>query len=308
MQCIYGPVPSRRLGVSLGVDLVPRKTCSYDCVYCQIGRVTNKTVKRDVYLPVEPIIREIEDFLDQMKDPVDYITFSGSGEPTLHSQIGVLIGEIKEMTSIPVAVITNGSLLFMDEVKRDLGQTDLVVPSLDAVTKTVYETVNRPEESLEIDRVIQGIVDFRAQFRGQIWIEILFCRGINDGPSEVEGMKQVVDEINPHRIQLNTVYRPPSEDFASPLEEESLREISEMFGPKASIITPYRGNKYLLGKGEVQIRIIDALKRRPLTAEDMAEILGLNPQEIIKHLKLLLNSNTIRHRLHRRKIFYEIAR
>jgi wyosine [tRNA(Phe)-imidazoG37] synthetase (radical SAM superfamily) len=168
--------------------------------------VTNKTVKRDVYMPVEPIIGEIRDFLAQMETPVDYITFSGSGEPTLHSQIGVLIREIKKMTSIPVAVITNGSLLFMDEVKRDLGQADLVVPSLDAVTKTVYETVNRPEESLEINRVIQGIADFRAHFPGQVWIEILFCRGINDDPSEIERMKRVLDEISPHRIQLNTVY------------------------------------------------------------------------------------------------------
>jgi wyosine [tRNA(Phe)-imidazoG37] synthetase (radical SAM superfamily) len=267
----------------------------------------NKTVKRDVYIPVEPIIREIKDFLEQMESTVDYITFSGSGEPTLHSQIGVLIGEIKEMTSIPVAVITNGSLLLMDEVKRDLGQADLVVPSLDAVSRTVYEVINRPEESLEIDRVIQGIVDFRAQSRGQVWIEILFCRGINDDPSEIERMKRVLEKINPHRIQLNTVYRPPSEDFASPLAEERLREISEMFGPKASIITPYRGNKSLLGKGEVEIRIIDALKRRPLTAEDMAEILGLNPQEVIKHLKVLLDEKRIRHRLHGHRSFYETA-
>jgi wyosine [tRNA(Phe)-imidazoG37] synthetase (radical SAM superfamily) len=307
MRFIYGPVPSRRLGVSLGVDLVPRKTCSYDCVYCQIGRVTNKTVKRDVYIPVEPIIREIGDFLTQMETPLDYITFSGSGEPTLHSRIGFIIGEIKKMTSVPVAVITNGSLLFMDEVKRDLGQADLVVPSLDAVTETVYEAINRPEGSLEINRVIQGIADFRAHFQGQVWIEILFCRGINDGPSEVERMKRVLDEISPHLIQLNTVYRPPSEDFASPLAEERLREIGEIFGPTASIIVPYRGNKSLPGKGKVQIRIIDALKRRPLTAEDMAKILGLHPQQVIKHLKVLLDERRIRHRLHGSRSFYEIA-
>jgi wyosine [tRNA(Phe)-imidazoG37] synthetase (radical SAM superfamily) len=307
MPCIYGPVPSRRLGLSLGVDLVPRKTCSYDCIYCQIGRVTNQTVKRDAYMPVEPIIGEIGDFLEQMETPVDYITFSGSGEPTLHSQIGLLIGRIKEMTSIPVAVITNGSLLFMDEVKRDLGQADLVVPSLDAVTKTVYEAVNRPEESLEIDRVIRGISDFRAHFPGQVWIEILFCRGVNDDPSEIERMKRVLEKINPHRIQLNTVYRPPSEDFAAPLAEERLREIKEIFGSNASIVTPYRGNKSLLGKGEVQIRIIDALKRRPLTAEDMADVLGLHPEEVIKHVNVLLNEGKIRHRLHGRRSFYEIV-
>jgi wyosine [tRNA(Phe)-imidazoG37] synthetase (radical SAM superfamily) len=210
MRYVYGPVPSRRLGLSLGVDLVPRKTCSYDCIYCQLGRTTNKTIQRDVYVPAQPIVREIEEFLGHMKTPVDYITFSGSGEPTLHSQIGSVIGEIKKMTSVPVAVITNGSLLFMDEVQGDLSQADLVIPSLDAVSKTVYETINRPEVSLEIDRVIQGIADFKQGFRGQVWIEILYCRGINDDLSEVAKMKGIMEKINPHRIQLNTVYRPPA--------------------------------------------------------------------------------------------------
>ncbi len=307
MRFIYGPVPSRRLGISLGVDLFPRKTCSYDCIYCQLGRTTNKTVQRGVYIPAELIIREVKDFLAQLETPVDYITFSGSGEPTLHSQIGPIIGEIKEMTSIPLAVITNGSLLFMDEVKRDLSEADLVVPSLDAVSKTVHETINRPEESLEIDRVIQGLVDFREQFRGQVWIEILYCRGINDSLSEVAKMKEELRKISPDRIQLNTVYRPPAEDFAAPLGEERLREIEEDFGKKASVVTPYRGDRSIGGKGKLEAQIIDALRRRPLTAEDMAEIFGLHPDELIKHLKLLRNSNTIRHRLHGRKIFYEIA-
>ncbi len=307
MRFTYGPVPSRRLGFSLGVDLVPRKTCTYDCIYCQLGRTTNKTVKRDVYLPIEPIIGEIEEFLSHMDSPVDYITFSGSGEPTLHSQIGSIIEEIKKRTSIPVAVLTNGSLLFMDEVKRDLSQADLVIPSLDAVSKTVYETINRPEASLEIDVVIHGLVGFREQFQGQIWVEILFCRGINDDSTEVTKMKEVLEHINPDRIQLNTVHRPPAEDYAYPLMEERLREIEKGFGAKASIITLYGRNDFLGGKREVEAQIIDALHRRPLTAEDMAEMLGLHPQEVIKHLKLLLKGNTIRHRLHGRKIFYEIA-
>ena len=307
MRFTYGPVPSRRLGLSLGVDLVPRKTCTYDCIYCQLGRTTNKTVRRDVYLPMEPIIGEIEEFLSSMDSPIDYITFSGSGEPTLHSQIGQVIGEIKKRTSTRVAVLTNGSLLFMDGVKRDLSQADLVVPSLDAVSRTVYEAINRPEDSLEIDRVIQGIIDFRERFRGQIWVEILFCRGINDDQREIARMKEVLERINPDRIQLNTVYRPPAEDYASPLTEERLREIAGSFGGKASIITPYRGENFLGGKGEVEAQIIDALHRRPLTAEDMAEMLGLHPQEVIKHLKLLLDGNTIRHKLHGRKIFYELA-
>jgi wyosine [tRNA(Phe)-imidazoG37] synthetase (radical SAM superfamily) len=258
-------------------------------------------------LPIEPIVGEIEEFLGSMESPVDYITFSGSGEPTLHSHIGRIIGEIKKRTPIPVAVLTNGSLLFMDEVKRDLGQADLVVPSLDAVSQTVYETVNRPEDSLEIDRVIQGLADFRERFRGGIWVEVLFCRGINDDQREIARMKEVLGRLQPDRIQLNTVYRPPAEDYAFPLIEERLTEVKEYLGTKASIITPYGGNNFLGRRGEVEAQIMDALHRRPLTAEDMAEMLGLHPQEIIKHLKSLLQGNTIRHRLHGRKIFYEIA-
>lgn len=308
MRYLYGPVPSRRLGLSLGIDVLPRKACSYDCIYCQLGRTTNNTVKRDVYLPIEPILREIEAFLDSMKSPVDYVTFSGSGEPTLHSQIGSIIREIKKRTSTPVAVITNGSLLFRDDVQGDLGEADLVIPSLDAVSKTVYETINRPEDSLEIGRVIEGIAEFREQFRGQVWIEILYCRGVNDDLSEIARMREVIEEINPDRIQLNTVYRPPVEDFAHPLTDQRLAEIKEIFGTKASIITPYRGNKSMGGEAEVESHIIDALKRRPLTAEDMADILGLHPQEVIKHLKTLIDNEKVRHRLHGHKIFYEIAR
>ena len=307
MQYLYGPVPSRRLGLSLGIDVLPRKTCSYDCIYCQLGRTTNKTVKRDVYLPIEPIIKEIEEFLSSMDSPVDYITFSGSGEPTLHSHIGRVIGEIKKRTTIPVAVLTNGSLLCMDEVKRDLGRADLVVPSLDAVSETVYETVNRPEDSLEIDSVIQGIADFREGFRGQVWVEVLFCRGLNDDSAEVARMKEVLERINPDRVQLNTVYRPPAEDFAFPLTAERLREIEDFFGPKASIVAPYRGKRPPGPEGEITARITDALRRRPLTAEDMAEILGLHPQEVIKYLKGMLEGNAIRHRVHGSRIFYEIA-
>jgi wyosine [tRNA(Phe)-imidazoG37] synthetase (radical SAM superfamily) len=230
MRCVYGPVPSGRLGVSLGVDVIPRKTCSYDCIYCQLGRTTDKTTKRDAYLPVERIIREIKDFLDHMKTPVDYITFSGS--------------------------------------------------------KTVYGTINRPEGSLEINQVIEGIREFRARFRGQIWVEILYCRGMNNDRSEVARMKEILEQINPDRIQLNTVYRPPAEDFASPLTEERLSEIKEVLGGKVSVITPYRGNRSIWGKGEVEAHIVDALKRRPLTADDMSESLGLHAQEIVKFCNL----------------------
>jgi wyosine [tRNA(Phe)-imidazoG37] synthetase (radical SAM superfamily) len=127
-RIIYGPVPSRRLGISLGVDIVPFKTCSYDCIYCQLGRATNHTIKRGSFVPIDSVLKQIKDVVDQNSD-IDYITFSGSGEPTLNSDTGEIICKIKDFTSIPIAVLTNGSLLWQQQVRKDLSSADLVVPS-----------------------------------------------------------------------------------------------------------------------------------------------------------------------------------
>jgi wyosine [tRNA(Phe)-imidazoG37] synthetase (radical SAM superfamily) len=182
---IFGPVPSRRLGRSLGVDLVPFKTCSFDCIYCDLGRTTQKTTSRQPFASPEKIVEELELTLSVLDKKPDFITLSGSGEPTLNNDIGAIIRRAKEITSIPVAVLTNSSLLSLQEVRNDLSEADLVVPSLDAVTPALFEYVNRPHPSLRIEDIVQGLIQFRKQYRGQIWLEILFCRGANDDREEV---------------------------------------------------------------------------------------------------------------------------
>ena len=211
---LYGPVPSRRLGGSLGIDLVPHKICTYDCIYCQIGKTTKKTLTRKEYVPVKEITEEVERFLKEGAASIDYLSLTGSGEPTLHSQIRSVIEGIKAITSIPVAVITNGSLLYEEEVRQDLLRADLVLPSLDAVSPEVFRKINRPRKGFSVDKVIEGLVEFRNVYKGRIWLEILFCKGINDGKEELLRMKNVVDRVRPDRIHLNTVVRPPSEKWA----------------------------------------------------------------------------------------------
>ena len=186
---LYGPVPSRRLGRSLGIDLVPHKICTYDCIYCQIGKTTKWTLVRREYVPVKEVLKEVKAFLSE-EVPFDHFSLAGSGEPTLHSKIRSIIKGIKEMSSVPVAVITNGSLLYMKTVREDLLQADIVLPSLDAVSPETFEKINRPHEKLNVEKVIEGMVEFRKVYKGQIWLEILFCKGVNDIQSELLKMKR----------------------------------------------------------------------------------------------------------------------
>ena len=170
LKYIFGPVPSRRLGRSLGIDLIPYKTCTFDCIYCDLGRTTHKTTSRQSYVVSEEIQKELELSLSVLDKKPDYITLSGSGEPTLNTNIGEIIRKIKEITSTPVAVLTNGSLLSMDEVREDLSEADAVLPSLDAITPALFEYINRPHASLRIEEIISGLIQFRNQYRGQIWL------------------------------------------------------------------------------------------------------------------------------------------
>ena len=206
---LYGPVPSRRLGRSLGIDLVPHKICTYDCIYCQIGKTTKKTLLRKEYIPKEEVLEEVKAFLLSGDSPIDHFSLSGSGEPTLHSQIRSIIEGIKKMSSIPVAVITNGSLLYEEEVRKDLLRADIVLPSLDAVSPEVFKRINRPHRNISVEKAIEGMVEFRKVYKGEIWLEILFCKGVNDTPEELQRMKEAVDKIRPDLIHLNTVVRPP---------------------------------------------------------------------------------------------------
>jgi wyosine [tRNA(Phe)-imidazoG37] synthetase (radical SAM superfamily) len=302
---IFGPVPSRRLGRSLGVDLVPYKTCTFDCIYCDLGRTTHKTTSRQSYVVSEEIQKELELTLSILDKKPDYITLSGSGEPTLNINIGEIIQRIKEITSTPVAVLTNSSLLSSNEVRRDLSEADVVLPSLDAITPALFEYINRPYSSIKIEEIISGLIQFRKQYRGQIWLEILFCRGVNDGKEEIEKLKEVIERIEPVRVQLNTPVRPPAENFAFPLTLAQLEEIRERLGDKAEIISEFAAPLGEEFNSVKDTEILNLIKRRPCTTEDISKALGLHLDEVVKYLEKLVKEGVVHYRMYEHHCYYE---
>jgi wyosine [tRNA(Phe)-imidazoG37] synthetase (radical SAM superfamily) len=302
---IFGPVPSRRLGRSLGVDLVPYKTCTFNCIYCDLGRTTHKTITRQAYVSSEEIQGELELNSSVLEKKPDFITLSGSGEPTLNTDIGEIIRRIKQITSIPIAILTNSSLLSSKEVRRDLSEADVVLPSLDAITPALFEYINRPHPSLRIEEIISGLIQFRKQYRGQIWLEVVFCRGINDDKEEIERLKGVIERIQPDRVQLNTPVRPPAEEFAYPLTTTQLEEIRKKLGDKAEIISEFGAPLGEEFNSVKDTEILNLIKRRPCTTEDISKALGLRIDEVVKHLDHLTKTGAIRYRMYEHRCYYE---
>lgn len=278
---VFGPVPSRRLGRSLGVDLVPFKTCTYDCVYCQLGRTTRKTVARREWVALEGVLAKLQ---ERLSSNPDYITLSGSGEPTLYSRLDELIARIKAMTEIPVAVLTNGSLLWQPTVRRQLASADLVIPSLDAGREMTFRAVNRPHDSITFATMLQGLIDFRQEYSGQVWLEVLVLGGINAMDDEITRLADCVRQVRPDRVQLNTVTRPPAERFAVSVPAARLAEIAVAFTPRAEVIADFRGvhqqPRFAAGRQDV----LNLLSRRPCTIEDIAGGLGMHRNEVLKYV------------------------
>lgn len=239
MEYIYGPVKSRRLGLSLGVTLTPYKTCSFDCVYCQLGKTAGTTALRREYIAVSGIVNELRLWLQNNEgrpERLDYITVSGSGEPTLNLGVGRLIGEIKKISTVPVAVITNASLLGDAEVRRALLDADLIVPSLDAVTQDVFEKIDRPAEDIKIEGVINGLISLRQEFKGKLWLEVMVVKGVNDELGHIRQLREVIDRINPDKIQLNSPVRSPAEEDILSVGRKKLEKFKEVLGDKCEII------------------------------------------------------------------------
>jgi wyosine [tRNA(Phe)-imidazoG37] synthetase (radical SAM superfamily) len=299
---VFGPVPSRRLGRSLGVDLVPFKTCTYDCIYCQLGRTTSKTIERKEWVPLEAVLDELD---RRLASRPDYITLSGSGEPTLFSRLDEVIAAIKQRTQIPVAVLTNGSLLWMGEVQRQLLDADLVIPSLDAGGAEVYRLVNRPHETISFDRMLSGLVDFRQRFHGKFWLEVFLVGAYTTLSDELAGIRRCVDLIKPDRVQLNTVTRPPAEGFALPVHEDRLRAIASTFAPPAEVIGDYQQGGDVPDITAGREEILALIERRPCSVVDIADGLGLHPHEVAKHLESLAADELVATTWNAGKPYYE---
>jgi wyosine [tRNA(Phe)-imidazoG37] synthetase (radical SAM superfamily) len=304
---LFGPVPSRRLGMSLGVDLVPKKVCSLNCVYCEVGSTTKLTTQRLEYIPFEKITAELADYFATSPQP-DYITFSGYGEPTLNSAIGKIIQFIKKKKpKIPVAVLTNGTLLSIADVRKELHHADLVLPSLDAATQKVFEKINLPAKELNVRTCIQGLVDFRKEFSGKIWLEIFILPGFNDSDSELVELKKAILKIKPDRIQLNTLDRPGSVENLKPASVEVLNQIVDFWQIEhVEIIAKAPERKNLAAyRQDIESAILGTIARRPCTVDDLAQILGTHVNEINKYLETLESEHKIGHVRKERGVFYQ---
>ncbi len=299
---VFGPVPSRRLGRSLGVDLVPFKTCSYDCIYCQLGRTTCRTVERKEWVSMDAVLDELK--LKLTSRP-DYITLSGSGEPTLHSRLGELIEHIQAMTEVPVAVLTNGSLLWQKQVREELALADLVMPSLDAPDRDRFDFINRPHPEVTFERLLEGLEALRREFTGKYWLEVMLLAGYTALPEAVQRLAQWIRRIQPDKVQLNTAVRPPAEHYAMAVLPERLAEFARQFDPPAEVIAEYRGRGKSAEPQASTRAVLSLLQRRPCTLLDVAQGLHLKPNEAIKLLDALAAEGRVCGSRHGESYFYQ---
>ena len=291
-KLIYGPVPSRRLGFSLGVDLVPYKICSYNCIYCQIGPTPETTLVRKPYFPGQVILDQVAASLKKGVQP-DYITLGGSGEPTLNSDIRGIIQGIKAMTDIPVAVITNGSLLGDRTAREDLAAADVVLPSLDASSADMFAKINRPHPDLAFEKTARGLIEFRKIYPGRIWLEIFIVKGINDTAAAMKGFKYWTDQCEPDKIHLNTAVRPTAEQNIGRVAEDDLTDLCRILGDHAEVVAAFNKHRMTDAQMDTEQEILDMLGRRPCTLADIAGGLGLHQNEVIKYVEPLVTSQAL---------------
>ncbi len=312
MKYLFGPVNSRRLGLSLGIDLVPAKVCNFNCIYCEVGPTTDLTCERKEYIPTADILAEIDAFLAQDKPPaVDVFTLTAMGEPTLHSGIGEVVRYLKARTGKPVALLTNGSLLHLPEVRRELLELDIVIPSLDAARPESYRRINRPAHCAGLDEVIEGIRCFNQEFRGELWLEVLLAAGVNDAPEDIEALKAAIARIEPARVQLNTVARPPLEAFARPLTRRRMEEVAAELGKKFNgdleILVDFSRRARENFHPIVDEEIVEMLKRRPCTVPDICESLNLEETAASAALARLETEGRVTPKDHGGRRYYQAA-
>jgi len=307
---VYGPVPSRRLGQSLGVDPVPFKTCNYSCVYCQLGRTQPLICERGRFLPADRLLAQVRQALDRLEETeVDYITVVGQGEPTLSLDLGYILQEISEMSSLPLAVITNGSLLSSPQVREELQWADVVIPSLDAAEPKLFRRINRPCPRMDIEKIIEGMAAFCRGFDGQVWVEVMLVEGLNDGEGPLHRLAEALSLIKPTRIQLNVPVRPPAESWVRVPGEASLRRAQRILGQAAEVVVP-EASGFQFQKGEDLVEAILAIVRRhPMREDRLLEALGDYPVEQIQRtLDELTQSGLARRRVYRDQVFWESAK
>ncbi|MDD5032494.1 MAG: radical SAM protein [Patescibacteria group bacterium] len=349
MSYFYGPVPSRRLGFSLGVNLTPKKLCTFNCVYCQLGETTKKTIKRFFYVDPVELKKELTKIINR-NPKIDYISISGSGEPTLHKSLDKIIDTIREATNnkYRVCVITNSSLLYKKEVRKELEKADLIIPSLDAATNKSFSRIDKPHKQITLKKIVDGLINLRKEFKGKIWLEIMLLGGINDSLKEAGIFKKLVAKIKPDKVQLNLPIRPAGASIALP-DYERVKKIKKIIGKKCEIVssfykaaqknfsTPlpddrsyaFGGPRSNCGAGRrsttgtnkkgttgyaggapesAQSDIMKYLNIRPATMRDLEKSVGLEKDILARQIKRILDLGLIIKKIYNRKVYFVCAR
>ncbi len=273
MKYIFGPVSSKRLGQSLGVDLLPPKSCSWNCVYCQLGNTKTFVTKREEFFPREEILEEIKEAL-AANTSLDWITFVGSGETMLYKGIGWLIGEVKKLTTTPVAVITNGSLLYLPEVREELLQADAVLPSLNAGSETLHLQIDRPAAGLTFRQHVDGLVAFRKEYKGRLWIEVMLLGGINDSDEALHDLAAVLKEINPDMVHLVLPTRPAPEQKVHIPSEEPIEQAIAILSTVATVVHPVKGTMDLRSAPDLLHAITAIISRHPVQQRELQKAMA----------------------------------
>ena len=303
-KIIFGPVPSRRLGRSLGVDILPLKSCNLNCIYCELGPTSKYTLDR--ISPVAP--SEIEaaflEFLREGPQPFDVVTITASGEPTLHRDLGQIVEVIKRHSPRPVALLTNSTLLNNSEVRYAIKEIDILLPSLDAGLEATFKRINRPAKGVEFEEVLQGLTTLRDSYRGRVLLEILFVKGVNDSKREISRLKEIIEEISPDEIQVGTIARPPAEPWAHKVDRAVLERIASIFGDRARVVTSFSGPSEGPGKIPSEEEIIELLKRRPLNRDDVHSLFHPFDLQVLVRLQDLVRKGLIRKEVVEAKEFF----
>lgn len=308
MKYLFGPVNSRRLGLSLGIDLIPFKTCTLNCIYCECGETTNLVNIQDEYVPVDEVIKELDDFMKENPE-LDVITFAGSGEPTLNSGIGRVINHIKEnYPDFDIVVLTNGTLLWKEDVRKALLNADIVMPSVDAVSDDIFNKIGRPSEGTTSEKLIEGLVEFRKEFKGRLIIEIFIIPGLNDSENELKLLNKACEKIQPDEIHLNSLDRPGAEDWIEIPDIMTMERIKNHFQSfEVKIIGKPQERKHQGFKDEeISKMIIATLKRRPSTISDLENSLGVEKDIIKYEINKLVKKRQIEKKKQERGDFYQM--
>jgi len=301
----YGPVPSRRLGRSYGVDIVPFKVCTLDCVYCQLGKTTDRTIERKDYGPIEPVLAELRETLTEGLE-ADFITIAGSGEPTLNLRLGELIDGIKKITDIPVALLTNGTLLYKEDVRAECAKADVVMPSLDAGDEQTFQRINQPHNDISIENLISGLCAFREEFAGRIWLEVFFVEGLNTDAEQIAKIRDAIELIRPDKVQLNTAVRPTADADIKRPDAEKLQAIAARLGTKCEVVADFSLSHHDRGLENKAEDVLSILKRRPCSLNDICSGLDIGRNEALKYVTGLEHKGIIHSEKKDGRIFFKV--